>query len=515
MRGAPVGRRRALLLGLEMGLLGGLILALYGEAFGWMVRQWAHKEDYQYCFLIPPFVLWLLWEQRGRLARTPRRPSWWGLGALLGGVGLLLVGELAGEFFTLYLSFWLVVVGLVWASQGWARLRAMAFPLALVLTMFPLPVFLYNQLSVRLQLLSSALGVRLLGLLGVPALREGNVIDLGPAQLQVVEACSGLRYLIPLGVLSLVCAHYLRASAWRRALLVAASVPLAIGANGVRIAITGLLAERFGMEVAEGFFHGFSGWLIFMGCFGALVGMMRLLRQEAARGAPAPPEAPRPAAGGATGWPQRLAALGALGAALAVLQGVEFRERVPPRRPLAEFPLEVDGWRGRRLAMEERFVRTLDLSDYALLDYRDAEGHEVNFYVAYYESQSKGRSIHSPRSCMPGAGWHFGRMARARLRGPRGPVEVNLCLLSKPGQRMVMVYWYQRGERVLLNAYQLKMYVFWDALTRHRTDGALVRMLTPVYPGEGVRGAQRRLLAFAQRIAPVLWEFLPPPGPRP
>jgi EpsI family protein len=162
--------------------------------------------------------------------------------------------------------------------------------------------------------------------------------------------------------------------------------------------------------------------------------------------------------------------------------------------------------------MEQRFVDTLDLSDYVIVDYKDPGGRRVNFYVAYYESQRKGESIHSPATCLPGSGWVFEKAGKTSVPVPasqEGAITVNRALMQKGEVRQLSYYWFPQRGRILTNAYQLKLYAFWDALTRHRTDGALVRVITPVYAFEDIQDAEARLLGFVQEIVPVLEAFIP------
>ena len=192
---------------------------------------------------------------------------------------LFCLGELAGEYFTLYMSFWFAVVGLVWLHLGWEKIKTMWFSLVMMLAMFPFPNFITTRITFQLRLISSKLGVWMLHIYGMSAYREGNVIDLGFTQLQVVDACSGLRYVMPLMVLSLLLAYWFKAHWWKRVVLFLSSIPLAIFVNSFRIAATGVLYSMFGAQVAEGFFHGFSGWLIFMFAIPCLLLEMWVLRE--------------------------------------------------------------------------------------------------------------------------------------------------------------------------------------------------------------------------------------------
>ncbi len=491
-----------------------LLLLLYYEAFQYMVRHWG-SQDYSYGCLVPAIILYMIWEKREELRRLPAAVSWSGFILLVPGVALFWFGELGGEYLTLLLSFWLVLMGLVLLHSGRQRFRVIAFPLAMVVTMFPLPSFLHNRLSLKLKLLSSKLGVEMMQWCGLSAYREGNIIDLGFTRLQVVDACSGLRYLFPIIILGLLLAWFFRAPLWKRVILVLSALPLTVFTNSLRIAITGLLYEPFGSRVAEGFFHDFSGWLIFMVTMVILLAEMWLLNRLPDR---------RPAS---TGGPARhrsavsrfelsrrcfalLLAVVLLLGSWGLSRGINFRQKIPARRPLCQFPLQLGPWQGEFETMEQRFIDALDLSDYSIVNYRDGRGHQVNFYVAYYESQRKGESIHSPASCLTGSGWVFREAGERELQIPSyGRLPVNRAFIQKNGNRQLVYYWFPQRGRNLTNAYQLKIYVFWDALTKHRTDGALVRLITPVGEFEEVCAADRRLQDFLRLALPQLERFLP------
>ena len=236
------------------GVLGALYAALYAAPATWLVtRDWI-REDFGYGYFVLPVVLYLIWEKRKRISELPIRPSWGGYGLLGGGILLYWLGELAGEFYTLYLSAWLVAVGLCWLRMGWPRLKVIGFPLALALAMFPPPHFLYNTLTLRLKLISSTLGVELMRLYGLSVYQEGNVIDVGFTRLQVVDACSGLRYLFPLLILALLLAYLSRCSPAKKFLVVLSAVPLSMVTNGLRIASVGILYQFFGPAVPAVFF---------------------------------------------------------------------------------------------------------------------------------------------------------------------------------------------------------------------------------------------------------------------
>jgi exosortase D (VPLPA-CTERM-specific) len=508
-------------------LFAALFVALYHSAYHWLVTaDWA-REDYSASYFIPVIVLYLIWEKRCELAAVPSAGSWGGLWLLVPALFLFWLGELAGEYFSLYLSSWLMAVGVLWLHMGRRKLARIAFPLCLALFMFPLPNILYTRVSFNLKMLSSQLGVGMLRLSGMSAYREGNVIDLGFTQLQVVDACNGLRYLIPLIVLGMLVAYFYKGRLWKRVLLVLSTIPLAIVTNGLRIASVGFLYPIWGAKVAEGFFHDFSGWFIFMATLALLLLEMQLLkrifperpmsetcdRQTVAHAeSTVVEERAEPKSGG---WQLLLArrtllALCLMGLTAAAAQGVQFRERIPIKRPFAQFPETVQGWTGQHQSMESKFVEALDFSDYVIIDYHDGTGKSVNFYTAYYETQRKGESIHSPSTCLPGSGWVFQESGDTAIRLADGrDILVNRAFMQKGPVKELTYYWFPQRGRIITSAWELKFFVFWDALTRQRTDGALVRLITPVYENERVADAEARLQGFVRAIVPVLDEFIP------
>jgi len=490
-----------------------LLAGMYYSSFGYLARMW-QRDDYNYCYLVPLVVLYLIWEQRQRLAAVRTSSSWSGLVFIALGIVFFWLGELGGEYTALFISMWLMIVGLCWLHLGGSKIKVIGFPLFLLLAMFPPPNFLTSRLSLKLKLISSQIGVTLMRLYGMTAHREGNVIDLGFTRLQVVDACSGIRYLFPIIILGLLLAWFFRAHWWKRVVLVLSTIPLIVFANGVRIALTGILYEPLGPKIAEGFLHDFAGWFTFMVALAVLLVEMWLLKKIPFGQPPAEKKLPemKESVGQSLFWPKFVVVVLLLGLTLVVSQGVNFREKVPAKQSFSHFPLQLGVWRGQRETMEQRFIDTLDLSDYAIVNYRSQRGQAINFYVAYYESQRKGESIHSPATCLPGSGWDFKRADTVKFAVPgyrNGFTEVNRALMQKTGFKQLTYYWFPQRGRILTNAYQLKIFAFLDALTKQRTDGALVRLITPIADGERVADADARLQGFMGLLLPVLDEYIP------
>ncbi len=498
-----------------------LIGFLYIDSLAYMVHIWATDENYGHGFFVPLIFLYVVWERRHALRASGLQGSWWGPVLLVAGLGLYVVGELATLYVLLHLSFWMVVVAVALAVLGVRGTREIAFALAYLLTMIPLPDFLYQALSGRLQLLSSALGVGCLQIVGVTAFREGNVIDLGPIQLQVVEACSGLRYLFPLVSLALLCAYLFRERMWKRIALLASSIPISILLNGFRIGVIGVLVDRYGPGAAQGFLHLFEGWVLFMASLLLLLGEMWLLSRIHPIGAPGPVRRGVHAGPALSNRiPSRRAWLRAYAACLALLTLVavgsprlaEREEAPPPRQAFLEFPLQVGDWAGLAYPLERQYVDTLRFDDYILADYTRPDGGSANLYVAYYRSQRKGRSVHSPKTCIPGGGWEISSLRDVEVIPPSAAepgLTVNRALIQKGADKQLVLYWFKQRNRVLTNEYAVKAYLLWDALTRRRTDGALVRLSAPIRAGEKEGDVESRLAAFAALVHPLLKAYVP------
>ena len=245
----------------------GAALWLYWDVMASLIRDWANDDNYSHGFLIVPVAAYLAWERRDRLVAAPRRPSSAGLIIVLGSLGALVAGILGAEFFLSRVSMIGVLVGATLFILGWDHLRILAFPYAFLLLMIPIPAIVFNQIAFPLQLFASRFGVTVMELSAVPVLREGNVITLANTKLEVAEACSGIRSLISLLTLGIVYGYFSDSRVWVRVLIAASEVPIAIFANGLRVAGTGVLAHYYGPEAALGFFHTFSGWLVFLLAF--------------------------------------------------------------------------------------------------------------------------------------------------------------------------------------------------------------------------------------------------------
>ncbi len=249
---------------------GVLLVACYALVLERLVLQWSTDENMGHGFFVPLVSGYIIWQRRQELLDAKIAPNWWGLVVMGWGAAQLYLATLGAELFLARTAFIVSLTGAILLLCGTQVLRIVAFPLFLLLFMVPIPAIIYNQVTFRLQLLASRLAETALSVLGVPVLREGNILELASQRLSVVEACSGIRSLLTLSFLSMVYAYFFDCKVWMRWVLLVATVPIALVANASRVTVTGLLSE-VNPELAEGIFHTASGWVIFMIGLGLLM----------------------------------------------------------------------------------------------------------------------------------------------------------------------------------------------------------------------------------------------------
>lgn len=274
---------------IQAGVLCGAMGIVYLDVLRRLTQQWMNDPNFSHGFIVPLFSGFLVWQRKRELAALEIRSSWLGLAIMAAALLELVFGTLGAELFLSRTSLVVLLAGMVVYLLGWKWLQALAFPWAFLFLMIPLPSIIFNQIAFPLQLLAARLATAQLALLGVPVLREGNVIQLASMNLEVVEACSGIRSLVSLLTLALIYGCLMNAGWVRRALLAVAAAPIAVLANGFRISGTGLLGEYWDPDKAQGFFHAFSGWIIFVLALGLLILCDRLFK----RLSPAPDARPR------------------------------------------------------------------------------------------------------------------------------------------------------------------------------------------------------------------------------
>jgi len=261
---APEGRLLSALPKWQGAALLVLIAWLYASILVRLFAQWIDDPNFSHGIFVPAFALFVLWQDRKKLKLMEPAPSWTGLPIIVLSLSMLVLGVLGAELFFSRVSLLVLLAGLIVLFQGWRFFRAVLFPWAFLVLMIPIPTLILQKVTFPLQLLASKLASVSLPVVGVPVLREGNVIVLPSMPLEVAEACSGIRSLLSLVTLAIIYGFLMDSRKWVRVVLACSAVPIAVAANSFRIFGTGLLVQYWDPEKAEGFFHLFSGWLIFV-----------------------------------------------------------------------------------------------------------------------------------------------------------------------------------------------------------------------------------------------------------
>ncbi len=262
-----------------VGLVLGALIIVYWSVLAGLIAAWSTDDNYSHGFFIVPLSLYFAWERRKAIAAAPALPSMFGAIVVAGSLFLLVAGLLGAELFLSRVSIIGTIAGTTLFLFGWPMLRILAFPMAFMLLMIPLPAIIFNKIAFPLQLLASHVGEYSVRSMDIPILREGNVLILANATLEVAEACSGIRSLISLITLGIVFGYFVDQRVWVRSIIALSAIPVAILANGLRVASAGVAAHNFGTAGVEGIFHEFSGWVVFVIAFMMMFLLQRLLQR--------------------------------------------------------------------------------------------------------------------------------------------------------------------------------------------------------------------------------------------
>ncbi|MBY8978142.1 VPLPA-CTERM-specific exosortase XrtD [Rhodobacteraceae bacterium NNCM2] len=484
----------------------------------WQTPEYSHGP------LIPLISGYLFLRQMKGVppSTVPVTDRWPGVLVLIAALLLGLFGNVTQiqKLIAVALIIW--VGGMILVSFGWRRGHQFWPPVLHLCFMLPLPFFLYWKTSIFLQGVSSELGVTVIRMMEIPVFLDGNIIDLGIYKLHVAEACSGLRYMFPIMSFTYIFAVLYQGSVWHKGILLFAAVPIAILMNSLRIGIIGVLVDSYGIEQAEGFLHVFEGWVIFLLCILAMLALSRLLMVLSGD--------KRSFADvldvDTTGLGGQLARIGDIRPSRAMLgmsavflaAGLAWSPLTTPepeeirRDPFLLFPSELGEWQSLgRQTLPPEIAGVLAADDYLVTNYVSPNhAAPVDFFIAWYRDQNKG-GIHSPEVCIPAGGWEMSEITQAeipveiagRAGGPL-MIPVNRAIIQKGLSRQLVYYWFDQAGRRLTSDYAAKAWLLVDALRTGRTDGALVRLVTPIGEGEPIERAEGRLQSMLSAAMPVL-----------
>lgn len=494
------------------------LAVLFWDAAANLWLRWGKQQELSHSYFIPLISAWLVWTNRETVKKSVGAPSWWGA-ALIGlAMALLVLGKLTSIYLFQHLAMVVSVAGLVALFGGVSLLRSVAAPVAFLLFAVPPPYWVITVLSWKFQQISSVLGVAMIELMGIPVYLSGNIIDLGDYQLQVAEACSGLRYLFPFLSLGVIAAYMYRGPFWHKAVIVAATFPITILMNSFRIAVTGALVQAYGVEHAEGALHFFEGWVVFLLCLAALFGVVAILtrltkpKQNPLDALTTPDlHASTPSRGAKTA-PALIAATLAIFVAGAGLVRVATVDSliIPDREVFAGVPYEFADWQYTIRPMDPGVAEVLGADDTIVADFIAPDETPYNLYMAYLDAQRDGRSWHSPRQCIPGGGWKITAHTVVKTKTADGkPFAYNRMIIENGSNRQLVYYWYDQRGRKVANEFVMKFWLIYDAVMRKRSDGAMVRLITPIRVGTPAGEADDNLRAMATRVNAFLPAYVP------
>ncbi len=482
---------------------------LFAQPMANLVQTWWNSPDSEHGLLLVPIALVLAY--RSGVRPGARGQTALGIGIIIAAVALRYVSAVAAEAFFARTSVALAGAGLVTYAWGFRQLLAWWLPVTLIALALPLPEIVLSSLALPLQTRASQIGAALLESRQVPVVLAGNVVRLPGHDLFVTEACSGLRSLaalLSLGVLlgGLMAKHWIT-----RVAIVALAIPIAVLLNGVRVFLTGFLVLFVSPSAAEGFSHMTEGWLMFAVAFGLLALVTwaavaiekRILGQRSeVRG-----NSKQQTAQTSEPWPLaysrvRLvlpATVMAIG--MILIQSATRQTPVLLDAPLKTMPLRLAGFSGTERPVTEEEQRIAGMSDYVFRVFARDTTAAFSVYVGYYESQVTGKTIHSPRNCLPGAGWQQVESGRQTLTLNGQTVTVNRYLLANGPSQAVVYYWYQGRGRVAWSEYRVKWDLLRDAARHGRTEEALVRIMVPL--AEATAGSAAELAARVKRADDV------------
>ena len=493
-----------------------IIIALLAALYHHVLWTWGQDlwldDNYSHGLLIPFISLYFLKLRWPRFRRARADTDILGLFVILFGLALFLLGSVGGEQFSKRVSLVVVLYGLVAFLEGRAAARALSFPILILFFAIPLPYILYNAVAFPLKLLATKIAVSMLNLVGIPVFREGNIVHLTYTTLEVVEACSGIRSLMTLVTLAFFLGCMMHRGFFRRLLVMLLAIPVAVLANALRVTLTAILCG-YNPAWSKGTLHELTGAAVFVVSFVVLWGVSWLIKSR--RPAPAMvaeedfSNVDSHSQSSPSSWSFFLAAA-LLGLTLFYINVLGTVTPVKPLRPLADFPRRIDGYQMvSDQTMSEPALKILGVDHYIFRDYEKPDDYNLGLYVGFYESQTEGELIHSPKHCLPGSGWNLISSEIIELKD--FPVKgrtarINRLLLQKGKSKMLVHYWYHSRGRVLANEYVDRAYMIFDSLVRRRSDGALVRITGS---GNDYPHAVQEQMHFARQILELLDNYLP------
>jgi exosortase D (VPLPA-CTERM-specific) len=506
---------------LQIAVLTLLIVFVYARTLAGIYTKALTNDDYSHVFLIPFIIGYLIWERRKNIKNAEIMPSWIGFSLMIFTLLFSIYGILGSDISAARISWWLWLVSIVLFCYGMDFLKILFLPIVMLSFTIPLPQHVQAPLTMSLKLISSKLAAFIIGIANMPVYVDGNIIDLGQTQLQVVDACSGLRYVLPLMTLGILCAYFFQRQLWKRAVLFLLTLPIAVLMNGLRISGTAILYQWASPKVAEGFFHRFSGWLVFVISFALLIGFSYILKaippndikkQNISNPDSNPGNLVHKRQGRSNILPFTIAAALLSGLLLASLS-----TGAMPRIKLADgigaFPLEFRGWKGISQQVDPEIVKKSGAEESFQATYTNNKNGFVSLYIGYRGTPfMEGEEFfHSPTVCLPAGGWNVLEQDTYAIPGAStyyNEFVVRKMIVEKMGEKQILYFWFQTNRKIANIIFQNRFHLAMSALRRANTYDLTVHTYTPIRDRGDLTTAQERLDNFVRDLEPVMTEFL-------
>ena len=503
---------------------------LYAAVLSKLAADWWTDDNYSHGLLVPFVIGYIIWLEFDKLKSVRQKSQFrFGGSLILLALFLLCAGTLGAELFTQRISLVLMLAGIVIYFWGVKILKFLAVPFALLILAIPIPQIIFNKIAFPLQIWASQMAMWGIRLFEVASVRKGNVIEILPRgamqtiALEVVEACSGIRSLMTLMTLALVLAYFTReknsdnkpllknSDFWRALILMFSAVPIAILTNAARVTATAVLTFYYGKQATESVWHEFSGWLVYVAALILLLslnfGLKKIQSPKSKVQSPKFIIYQSPVTNQNSVW---LLVIILFVGGVFINWFAQRGEAEVMRENLTNIPAQIGDWRqkGSEIRFDKQTESVLRASDYVMREYDLPDGRIANLYVGYYDSQRTGATYHSPRNCLPGAGWEMKKPDTIEITTPAGKTfKANWYVVENGVYKEILIYWYQGRGRAVASEYEDKIYTVWDSITRRRSDGAMVRVMTSV--GNSEPEATKAAADLAAQTADQLSEFVP------
>ncbi len=468
-----------------------LVLIGFPQARDWLLDHW-QLEEYSHVILLPAVGVYLLLQNSEKFSIDKKINRSIGFYIIIVSIFILLLSHY-GQMISFYgYALLLLCYGTYISVLGWDSFKKNWPAMVILFFAVPFPSILFNSISTQLQLMSSSIGSSIIRASGISVYQNGNIIDLGTIQLEVVEACAGLRYLFPLMTVGFIVAVFYKASLTRKWIIFLSSIPITIIINSLRIAMIAILLEYANIDTTTGFIHDFEGWIMFMLAMAILLFLASFMTWFS---------------GQKRGWrdvieiepldlsKSRLIKLFTLTPnvsipliALTVLFTMLLitspflpeRKIIQPDRELfSTFPTALGTWEGRHLEMEEIYKNALPWNDYLWMDFTNPQGAHISLFIPYFDSLYKDSYAHNPSVCLPGNGWTIENDQELIIKNSQNGAEMKVNRLETKvgGKNNLVYYWFQHYGSSLADQKLVKPVLLWNSITKGRADGALVRLI--------------------------------------